>query len=42
MTGAPLPAGADVVVPVELTDGGTDVVEIRDAPPAGTHLRARR
>jgi molybdopterin molybdotransferase len=40
MTGAPLPAGADVVVPVELTDGGTDVVEIRDCPAAGTHLRA--
>ncbi|MGY1630275.1 gephyrin-like molybdotransferase Glp [Geodermatophilus sp. SYSU D01186] len=40
MTGAPLPAGADVVVPVELTDGGIDVVEIRDAPAAGTHLRA--
>jgi molybdopterin molybdotransferase len=40
MTGAPLPDGADVVVPVELTDGGTDVVEIRDAPPRGTHLRA--
>ena len=40
MTGAPLPAGADVVVPVELTDGGTDVVEIRDRPAAGTHLRA--
>jgi molybdopterin molybdotransferase len=40
MTGAPLPPGADVVVPVELTDGGTDVVEIRDAPPAGSHLRA--
>ncbi len=39
MTGAPLPAGADVVVPVELTDGATDVVEIRDAPAAGTHLR---
>jgi molybdopterin molybdotransferase len=39
MTGAPLPPGADVVVPVELTDGGTDVVEIRDAPPAGAHLR---
>lgn len=39
MTGAPLPAGADVVVPVELTDGGTDVVEIRDCPAAGTHLR---
>ena len=40
MTGAPLPPGADVVVPVELTDGGTDVVEIRDVLPAGTHLRA--
>jgi molybdopterin molybdotransferase len=40
MTGAPLPSGADVVVPVELTDGGTDVVEIRDSPAAGTHLRA--
>ena len=39
MTGAPLPPGADVVVPVEFTDGGTDVVEIRDAPPPGTHLR---
>ena len=35
MTGAPMPPGADVVVPVELTDGATDVVEIRDAPPAG-------
>jgi molybdopterin molybdotransferase len=41
MTGAPLPPGADVVVPVELTDGGTEIVEIRDAPPAGTHLRTR-
>ena len=40
MTGAPLPAGADVVVPVELTDAGTDVVEIRECPAAGTHLRA--
>jgi molybdopterin molybdotransferase len=40
MTGAPLPAGADVVIPVELTDGGTDVVEIRDVLPAGSHLRA--
>ncbi|WP_040338522.1 gephyrin-like molybdotransferase Glp [Candidatus Blastococcus massiliensis] len=39
MTGAPLPPGADVVVPVELTDGGTDVVEIRDCPAAGAHLR---
>ena len=40
MTGAPLPPGADVVIPVELTDGGTDVVEIRDCPAPGTHLRA--
>jgi molybdopterin molybdotransferase len=40
MTGAPLPPGADVVVPVELTDAATDVVEIRDAPSAGSHLRA--
>jgi molybdopterin molybdotransferase len=39
MTGALLPPGADVVVPVELTDARTDVVEIRDAPAAGTHLR---
>jgi molybdopterin molybdotransferase len=39
MTGAPLPAGADVIVPVELTDGATDVVEIREAPPPGTHVR---
>jgi molybdopterin molybdotransferase len=39
MTGAPLPPGADVVVPVELTDGRTDAVEIREAPAAGTHLR---
>ncbi|HEX2074084.1 MAG TPA: gephyrin-like molybdotransferase Glp, partial [Geodermatophilus sp.] len=40
MTGAPLPPGADVIVPVELTDAGTEVVEIRGTPPAGTHLRA--
>jgi molybdopterin molybdotransferase len=39
MTGAPLPPGADVVVPVEMTDGATDVVEIREAPSQGTHLR---
>jgi molybdopterin molybdotransferase len=39
MTGAPLPPGTDVVIPVELTDAGTDVVEIRGALPAGSHLR---
>jgi molybdopterin molybdotransferase len=39
MTGAPLPPGADVVVPVELTDAGTDVVEIRESPPVARHVR---
>ena len=39
MTGAPLPAGADVVVPVELTDAATDVVTLTGSPAAGTHLR---
>ncbi|SDX51911.1 molybdopterin molybdochelatase [Modestobacter sp. DSM 44400] len=39
MTGAPVPAGADVIVPVERTDGATDVVTITGAPAAGTHLR---
>jgi molybdopterin molybdotransferase len=39
MTGAPMPVGADVIVPVELTDGATDVVEIRSSPAGGTHLR---
>jgi molybdopterin molybdotransferase len=40
MTGAPLPPGADVVIPVELTDAGTEVVEIRGVLPLGSHLRA--
>src|ERR1700727_556191 len=35
MTGAKLPAGADAVVPVEWTDGGTTKVTIREAPEAG-------
>jgi molybdopterin molybdotransferase len=39
MTGAPVPVGADVIVPVERTDAGTDVVTITGAPAAGTHLR---
>ncbi len=38
MTGAPLPSAADTVVPVEDTDGGTAVVEIRAAE-AGRHVR---
>lgn len=39
MTGAPVPAGADAVVQVELTDGGIETVEIRSAPRAGQHIR---
>ncbi len=39
MTGAPLPAGADAVVPVELTDGGTSQVAIRRAVVAGDSVR---
>jgi molybdopterin molybdotransferase len=39
MTGAPVPAGADVIVPVERTDARTDVVTITGSPDAGTHLR---
>jgi molybdopterin molybdotransferase len=40
MTGAPLPAGADVIIPVELTDAATDVVEIREVLPVGRHVRS--
>ncbi len=40
MTGAPLPGSADTVVPVEDTDGGVDVVELRRAPVRrGAHVR---
>ncbi|MCO7220456.1 gephyrin-like molybdotransferase Glp [Klenkia sp. PcliD-1-E] len=39
MTGAPVPEGADVVVPVEATDGGTDQVTISSSPAAGSFLR---
>ncbi|HSR84544.1 MAG TPA: gephyrin-like molybdotransferase Glp [Streptosporangiaceae bacterium] len=39
MTGAPLPAGADAVVPVERTDGGTDRVAIRTAVAEGASVR---
>jgi molybdopterin molybdotransferase len=41
MTGAPVPLGADRVLPVEETDGGREVVELRRAPEAGAHLRRR-
>ena len=39
MTGAPLPAGATAVVPVEVTDAGTVTVSIRAAAAEGKHLR---
>jgi len=39
MTGAPIPPGADTVVPLEWTDGGATTVEVRRAPVPGQHLR---
>ena len=39
MTGAPLPAGADAVIPVEWTDGGIAQVAISRAAPPGAHIR---
>ncbi|MBS4728458.1 molybdopterin molybdotransferase MoeA [Mycobacterium sp. SM1] len=39
MTGAPIPAGATAVVPVEFTDGRTDTVSIHAASGAGRHIR---
>jgi molybdopterin molybdotransferase len=39
MTGAAMPAGADAVVPVELTDGGTEQVAISKPVEAGSAVR---
>jgi molybdopterin molybdotransferase len=39
MTGAPMPAGADAVVQVELTDGGTDRAAFREPVAPGTSVR---
>ena len=39
MTGAPIPAGADAVVPVEATDAGVAVVQIRSPATPGQHIR---
>jgi molybdopterin molybdotransferase len=41
MTGAPVPAGADSVVPYEWTDRGVANVVISRAPEPGQHVRAR-
>jgi molybdopterin molybdotransferase len=39
MTGAPMPEGADTVVPVERTDGGTEVVHITSPADKGAFIR---
>jgi len=39
MTGAPVPAGATAIVPVELTDGRTDVVTITAPSAEGSFIR---
>ncbi len=39
MTGAPVPAEATAVVPVEATDGATDTVAIRATAKPGQHIR---
>ncbi|ADG74653.1 molybdenum cofactor synthesis domain protein [Cellulomonas flavigena DSM 20109] len=41
MTGAPVPAGADAVLPVELTDGGTVRVRVDDVVAGGANVRRR-
>ncbi len=41
MTGAPLPAGADAVIPIEWTDGGRASVSIVQTPEPGQHVRPR-
>ena len=39
MTGAPMPHGADAVIPVEHTDGGLARVTVLDAVPVGNSVR---
>ncbi|MDJ0376903.1 gephyrin-like molybdotransferase Glp [Cryobacterium sp. PH31-L1] len=39
MTGAPIPDGADAVVPIEDTDQGTELVTIVQAPDVAAHVR---
>lgn len=39
MTGAPMPDGADAVVPVERTDGGTESVQVTEGVKSGAHIR---
>jgi 5,10-methylenetetrahydromethanopterin reductase len=39
MTGAPMPAGADSVIPVESTDGGSELVQIHASIEVGSCIR---
>ena len=39
MTGAPVPQGADTIIPVEATDGGVATVRINRAPTLHQHIR---
>ncbi|GAB77979.1 molybdopterin molybdochelatase [Austwickia chelonae] len=39
MTGAPVPEGADTIVPVEDTDAGAETVAVHASPPSGRHIR---
>ena len=39
MTGAPIPRGADAVVPFEKTDRGNARVGVQDSPPVGANVR---
>jgi molybdopterin molybdotransferase len=39
MTGAPMPEGADAVLPVEQTDGGTERVQLHARPDEGAFVR---
>jgi molybdopterin molybdotransferase len=41
MTGAPVPLGADRVIPVELSDGGREKVVFRGEAGPGEHIRRR-
>lgn len=41
MTGAPMPPGAEAVIPLEWTDGGLATVTVHRAPDAGAHVRRR-
>lgn len=41
MTGAPVPAGADAVVQLEWTDGGTTTVRVDREPVEGANIRRR-